>query len=331
MVRPLRTLGGLALLGLFVGLAPLARSDGPKRDKPFEAKPLTELGTAKYKQKEGGLYPGGKNERPAAHEAAGLALAKTVRCLDADGKPSENGCIVLLSVGMSNATQEFSAFQQMAERDQRKNPLLTIVDGAQGGMTALRIQDPDDHGSGTRYWDEVDRRLKAAGVTRAQVEVAWVKEADAQPTQAFPKHAEMLTDELVKIARVLHDRFSNMKLAYVSSRTYGGYAKTNLNPEPFAYETGFAVKWLVERQIQGKDDLNSDAAKGKVRSPWLSWGPYLWGSGPTARSDGLVWEPSDFTTQDGTHPTDSGRRKVADILLKFFTTDPTASPWFLAP
>ena len=91
------------------------------------------------------------------------------------------------------------------------------------------------------------------------------------------------------------------------------------------------MKWLIERQIQGKDDLGFDAAKGKVKAPWLSWGPYLWGSGTTARSDGLVWEPSDFTSNDGTHPTDSGRRKVADLLLKFFTTDTTARPWFVAP
>jgi len=35
---------------------------------------------------------------------------------------------------------------------------------------------------------------------------------------------------------------------------------------------------------------------------------------------------------DGTHPAvPGGRIKVASILLNFFKTDGTASPWFLSP
>src|SRR6266404_171109 len=54
-------------------------------------KPLTELGAGEYQGIQGGLYPSGKNERPAAHEAAGLALAKQVQPLSADGKPNAEG------------------------------------------------------------------------------------------------------------------------------------------------------------------------------------------------------------------------------------------------
>jgi len=55
----------------------------------------------------------------------------------------------------------------------------------------------------------------------------------------------------------------------------------------------------------------------------------LWGDGTTARqADGLVWENRDLSG-DGTHPSDSGRQKVADLLLKFFKTDPFAKPWFV--
>lgn len=37
----------------------------------------------------------------------------------------------------------------------------------------------------------------------------------------------------------------------MSSRTYGGYATTELNPEPYAYQSGFSVKWLVQDQLEG--------------------------------------------------------------------------------
>jgi hypothetical protein len=41
----------------------------------------------------------------------------------------------------------------------------------------------------------------------------------------------------------------------------------------------------------------------------------------------LFYEEGDFA-QDGTHPSPSGRRKVAEQLLRFFKTDPTAKPLF---
>jgi len=46
--------------------------------------------------------------------------------------------------------------------------------------------------------------------------------------------------------------------------------------------------------------------------------------------DSLVWERADFGA-DGVHPSDSGRQKVAELLLQFFTTDPLAKPWFVNP
>src|SRR5262249_57810334 len=113
---------------------------------------------------------------------------------------------------------------------------------------AARIQDPETEG-GRRYWGEVDRRLKSAGVTRAQVQAAWIKQADAGPTQDFPGYARTLEGELKKIVQLMAERFPNLKLCYLSSRTYGGYARTRLNPEPYAYESGFSVKWLIEKQL----------------------------------------------------------------------------------
>lgn len=291
-------------------------------------KPLTTLGKEKYKGHEGGLYPDGKNERPEAHEAAGLAIAKDVQPLGPDGKPAADGKIVLLSVGMSNATQCFSAFVRLANPDAEKNPAVVLADGAQGGMTAVRIKNPDDNASGTQYWTTVDNRLKQLGVTREQVQVAWMKQADAGPSSGFPKYAETLRDEEREIVLAMKKRFPNLKLFYLSSRTYGGYATTGLNPEPYAFESGLAVKWLIEEQLKGDAALNFDPKKGDVKAPWLAWGPYIWANGKAKNPDGLFYEESDFGN-DGTHPSASGQRKVAEQLLKFFKTDSTTKGWFV--
>src|SRR5262245_17640282 len=210
----------------------------PKFDTS-KLKPLTALGTDKYQDHEGGLYPGGKNDRPAEHEKAGLALAKKVQPLDADGKPDPDGKIVLLSIGMSNTSQASEAFARLLAKDTDHNPKLVFVNGAQGAMTAKAIQDPKDNRTGTRYWTTVDSRLKAAGATAAQVQAVWIKQADAGPKDGFPKYAETLSKELEVIVRLVTERFPNAKLAYLSSRTYGGYATTPLNPEPYAYESAF--------------------------------------------------------------------------------------------
>ncbi|MBZ5498578.1 MAG: hypothetical protein LAP85_19455 [Acidobacteriia bacterium] len=292
--------------------------------------PLTDLGAGYYQGKQGGLYPGGSNMRPAAHEAAGLAAARALRPLDARGLPDDTqGKIVLISVGMSNTTMEFSTFKPMADADPVKNPKLVIVDGAQGGMTARIISDLTNP-NGQKYWATVDARLGAAGVTAAQVQAAWVKEADAQPTGSFPGDALALKNEFVTISQILTAHFPNIRLAYWSSRIYAGYASTALNPEPYAYQSGFAVKWLIEDQINGSAALNFNAEAGPVKSPWLAWGPYLWADGLNARRDGLIYKCSDLSSSDGTHPASPGaREKVARLLLDFLKSDSTAKPWFL--
>ncbi len=320
-----RVLVGMKLVGKGGGGTP-----GPRITKDTsDLEPLTELGTGKYKGYQGGLYPGGKNERPAAHEKAGLKLAEQVVPRDAEGKPSADGKIVLLSVGMSNTDQISQGFKQALRGASGINPRLRFVNGAQGGMTAQAIQNPDDGRSGTKYWTEVDRRLKDAGVTRAQVQVIWIKQADARPNEGFPNYARKLQRELRKIVQLLPERFPNLKLVYLSSRTYGGYARTPLNPEPYAFESGFSVKFLIEEQLKGDKALNYDSSKGAVKAPWLSWGPYLWANGTKKRSDGFFSEESDFAN-DGTHHSGAGARKMGKQLLEFFKSDTTAKPWFLA-
>lgn len=120
--------------------------------------------------------------------------------------------------------------------------------------------------------------------------------------------------------------YPNLRVAYLSSRTYGGYSRRH--PEPESFETAFAVRWVIQDQIAGKPELNVDSTVGAVNAPLVLWGPYLWANGTTPRkADMLVWKRADFVS-DGVHPSESGRRKVADMLLEFFKGDSSASSWF---
>jgi hypothetical protein len=276
--------------------------------------PLTELGTGMYKGEEGGLYPGGSNTPPPKQLAAGMKAAREIVPLDKDGKPSPDGKIVLLTTGMSNTTMESQAFIKLASADPDLNPHMVILDGAQGGQTAKVIAKPE-----ANYWKVDEERLAQAGLSSNQVQAVWLKQANGGPTEPFPTEAKKLEEDIRADIKILTAHFPNIKQIFLSSRIYAGYASTPLNPEPHAYETAFADKWLIAEQIAGKSDIK----------PYLAWGPYLWADGMKPRKDGLVWTREDLAN-DGTHPSDpSGRMKVGKMLLEFFKSDPTTTPWFV--
>lgn len=309
--------------------------------------PLTELGSRTYLGFSGGLYDGGQNSPPAEHATVGAQRAAQVRPRDANGAVSPSGRIVLLSIGMSNTSQEFcgvnvtvncvtGSFMQRAATDPAVNrSTLVLVNGAQGGMDAGEWTT-----ASARPFDVVrDDRLASMGVTEQQVQVIWLLEATKQPADSLPAataDAFALESNLGKIVRALRVRYPNLQQVYLSNRIYGGYATTRENPEPYAYETGFAVRWLIDAQIRQMrnsgqivdaraGDLNYDSA-----APWLAWGPDLWANGTVSRRDGLSWQRSDFKS-DGTHPSvESGVPKVGGLLLDFFSTSPGTRCWFLA-
>jgi hypothetical protein len=298
--------------------------------------PLTELGTEQYKGEDGGLYGGGSNEPPPAHRAAAQAALAQIRPLDADGKPTEDGKIAFISVGMSNTTMEFSTFKKKADADPLKSPRVVIVDCAQGGRAASVWASDAEGNRGPDPWPVADARLREARVSPLQVQVAWIKHAQGQPhtLAQFPRmmHAQYLANNTILTLQRLRARFPNLRLAYLSSRIYAGYATAPLNPEPIAYEGAFAARWVIQAQMRGDPLLNHEPARGPVLAPVVLWGPYLWTDGvKPRRADNLVWLKDDVTTNDGTHPSSTGRDKVAKLLLDFLHDNPLASPWYLAP
>jgi hypothetical protein len=297
--------------------------------------PLTDLGTQTYKGEDGGLYGGGSNEPPARHRAAVVRELQQIGPLDADGKPAADGKIGFISVGMSNTTMEFSTFKRKADADPLKSPAVEVVDTAQGARVASVWANDGVGNRGPDPWPVVDERLKEARISPQQVQAVWIKHAQNQPhtLAAMPRmaHAQYLANNTILTVQRLRLRFPNLRVAYLSSRIYAGYATTPLNPEPYAYEGAFASRWVIQAQASGDSLLNFDPAKGTVIAPAVLWGPYLWTDGVKPRkSDGLVWLKEDVSTKDGTHPSDSGREKVANLLLDFLHKNPLASSWYMA-
>jgi hypothetical protein len=289
-----------------------------QRKTPEHLTPLCDMTAAdRYEGEDGGLYGGGQNTPPDAHRKAALAQLAKIRPLNADGQPDDNGVIGFVAISMSNATQEFSKFKQIADPSPRKSPKVAIVDCAQGGQAMAQWVPPDG-----RPWQEAKRRLNAARVSPAQVQAAWIKLANVRPGGTLKEHCGKLEADTIAVLHNARAAFPNLRLAYLGSRIYAGYAKTPLNPEPYAYEGAFAVRSLIQRQIKGDADL------AETKSPLLLWGPYLWADGARGRKlDKLTYDPGDLGG-DGTHPSETGRQKVAELLLNFLTTDPLAAPWF---
>jgi hypothetical protein len=292
-----------------------------------EMVPLDEMNARdSYRGEDGGLYGKGRDTLPPALKTAAAAETAKIVPLDASGNPSASGVIGVVSISMPNATMEYQVFKQIADADPDKSPGVSIVDCAQGGMAMAQWCDPNG-----QAWLTADTRLANAGLDHRQVQVVWVKLANIRPTGELSEHGTILYNDTTTVLQNAKARFLNLRIAYLGSRIYGGYATTDLNPEPYAYEGGFVVRWLILDQMDGEPELNWDSSLGEVRAPLLLWGPYLWADGATPRkSDGLVWLPEDFSAADGTHPSTSGRAKVANLLLDFFKGDQYAKTWFLA-
>jgi hypothetical protein len=314
--------------------------------------PLNDLGKGLYLGRfEGGLYEHGSNNVPPDHDATGKKFASRVAPIQ--------GKIVVLAIGMSNAMDEFGIFLHMNQSNPRLSSHVVLVNGAFGGIGACAYTVP--HGSPhdacggnapNPYDWALNNRLSKAEVTEDQVQVLWIKEANGMSAQVPwpPSLPDAKADayayekSLGGILRAARVRYPNVKLAFLSSRIYGGYDQNSKNHEPYAYEYGFSVKWAIQSQIdqneRGRPASETTGDLSYSVAPWIAWGPYIWADGPSPRSDGLVWcngsetpnppcnGASDFSS-DALHPNPIGQMKVAKMLWTFFSTCTYTKGWFL--
>ena len=289
--------------------------------------PIDDLGTGFWNGNQGGIYPGGSNERPAAHTAAGVALAQNITPLDINGNPDPvNGKIVLAGVGMSNTRLEFEVFEDLVRGFENAHPNIEAITTSINRHDLNVIED-----STHAYWDSLYTLLEERDASHLQVQAIWFKEARAWPNEAdtsFTTYMDTLVPQLITCMQIIHNRYPNCRMVYISGRIYGDYQPDDfrLNPEPFAYYNSWGVKEVIERQINGDAELAWEGENAKA--PWLSWGPYLWADGVNPRGDGLAWLCPDDFKDDGAHPSEAGSAKVANYLFDFFSTDETSVSWF---
>jgi len=312
---------------LFVLLAlwPVAAADCTKTSVGLI--PIIDLWNGYYRGEQGGLYADGINTRPALHEEAGIRLAQQIQPVDGNGFPDPAGKIVFVTIGGSTTEMIGKYFKLTADSAPDKNPAVLVFNGARQSARAEKWAFVNH-----AVWGELKSKLSLVGVTPAQLQVAWVKSADQDTVEGFEVEIETLRQRITKIAQNLKFHFPNIKIAYFTSRMYGGYANivSPGSPEPHAYETGYGIKLAILDQINGSPELTYDSAAGAGKAPWMAWGPYVWADGVKPRSDGLFYVCSDFKS-DGEHPKTGARRKVTDSLMKFLRSDTTARPWFVQP
>jgi hypothetical protein len=312
--------------------------------------PLTDLGTGLYLGLyQGGLYENGSNEIPADHAARARAQLAQIVPRNPKGAPDSKGKIILTSVGMSTTSQIFCreawnvdgckahTFTGQAAADPAVNgTTLVLFNGAAGGQTSEYWA-----ASNALNYARIDSMLRARDQSSKQIQVAWISlvryqqqgssRADSSLSHADANAYKLLRD-LGWSVRAMRARWPNLQIAFLSSYIYGGYDLTGVVIEPFAYEGGLAVKWLIEAQIQQArtgiiDDVAGDLSP--TVAPVLLWGPYLWADGTTPRSDGLTWIRTDYDS-GGRHPSQAGQRKAGKMLLDFFKSSPFSTCWFLA-
>lgn len=299
------------------------KKEGPPAGYAFDPrtlKPLTDGGL--YLERfETGLYPGGRNEMPEPHQKAGERLAASIRPLDAKGDPDpKDGKILALAVGHSNGRHYFGALEEeLRRRAEELHPRFEFVNAAVPGGGLLTMKNWEADPPRSKSWQKARELTSRPGYSALQVQVLFLiaTAAPAHPKGKlsepdFPRRSqEIRRDFGTVVARFARD-YPNIKIAYLMSDGFRHHS----GAEPHVYQEGFAVKRLIEGQINGEPGTAFEGEGRKL--PWLAWGPYFWDNS---------WDPSYFL--DGTHAAPKARAIFVEKCWRLLSQSPASKPWFL--
>jgi len=284
--------------------------------------PINDLGAGTYLGFVGGLYPGGIDTPAGKYAKDLLNFSNRIKPLDSNGKASESGRIVFISLGASTGGHNMVALMSKTNNNPLTNPRLTLANCNNGGGNASlnSIMNPSDP-----YWDHVSLILKNRHLSYKQVQVIYLETDDSIPVTSFPERAYQVRDDLKKAMQVCKTKFRHLKLVYVLGRTTT-WDKTQVqNIEPAPYYNGWGNKFFIEDQINGAPGTQY---KGDTAvAPLVTWGWYQWADGTTnPRQDGFIWTKD--LTVDGLHATPEGQDTLTTRFQNFLLTDRYASIWY---
>jgi len=75
-----------------------------------------------------------------------------------------------------------------------------------------------------------------------------VEGGQSHAKEPFPAEVKKIQDDLLAILHILHDKFPNLKMVYLSNRIYGRLRRRGAQSGAACLRTGFAVKWLIADQ-----------------------------------------------------------------------------------
>lgn len=285
--------------------------------------PLADLKNDTFNNYTGGKYPKAQNAIPHTHYKKGMQLSQDIFPVDNNGYiDSTTGKVGFLILGFSTAAMTGNVFNWICTR-KAIDPHLTIAIGAQGGMDINAMLDEN-----SGYWGKATDDLINAGLSNSQIQLIWISTGDMQSASLdFPEQSIVLADKYHSLLLFIKQKYPNIKIVFLSDRTFAGYIDNNgpqLLAEPTAYYTSWAVKFLIERQLQSLSGYTySDI-------PFIDWGPMLWTNGETGDSNNYKWDCYD-AAKGGIHPTAKGRSKEAIRLYNFFSNHPYTKQWFTSP
>ena len=285
--------------------------------------PITDLGTGYYRGYQGGLYPGGQNQRSGAHLSQTLSQAAQIQPLNSNGQPAANGKVVLIGVGASNPRTEFEAFKQQAQTSGFLKSGTLIINTCIGGQGVQKMNQPS-----ANYWQQAENTLQQAGLSSQQVQAAWVEtEHTGNADTVFPRAPQQLMQDMRTLLVTMKQKFPNLKIVYLSGRAFSGYAQAAANEVgkgllyPRDYYNGWAMKWMVEKQI------NNESGYTLSEIPFITMSTYLWSRGAQPRNDGFFLDCILDVGADGLHLTAAGEQKTGQQLFQFFFSDPSTAGW----